>query len=75
VPFREAHEVVKLVLQCVENKCFLIDLSMDEFKQSVPFLKTIFRVLAPETAVHGAIVLEEQDLNKLRLPLKRQKAV
>jgi argininosuccinate lyase len=53
MPFREAHEVVgKLVLQCVENKCFLVDLSMDEFKQSSSlFDKDIYEVLAPETAV------------------------
>ena len=53
MPFREAHEVVgKLVLQCVENKCFLVDLSMDEFKQSSSlFENDIYEVLAPETAV------------------------
>ena len=53
MPFREAHEVVgKLVLQCVQNKCFLVDLSMDEFKQSSSlFENDIYEVLAPETAV------------------------
>jgi argininosuccinate lyase len=53
MPFREAHEVVgKLVLQCVEKKCFLVDLSMDEFKQSSSlFENDIYEVLAPETAV------------------------
>src|SRR3954467_117095 len=53
MPFREAHEVVgKLVLQCVENKCFLVDLSMDEFKQSSSlFENDIYEVLAPERAV------------------------
>ena len=77
MPFREAHEVVgKLVLQCVENKCFLVDLSMDEFKQSSSlFENDIYEVWLLKQLLHGVIVQEEQDLNKLRLPLKKQKAV
>ena len=53
MPFREAHEVVgKLVLLCVQKKCYLSDLTMDEFKsvQRI-FEDDIYQVLEPETAV------------------------
>jgi len=53
MPFREAHEVVgKLVLYCVNKKCYLQDLSMEELKAANSlFEEDIYHVLNPRTAV------------------------
>lgn len=53
MPFRAAHEVVgKLVLQCIQNKKFLLDLTMEEFKEaSELFAEDIYHVLQPKTVV------------------------
>lgn len=53
MPFRQAHEVVgKLVLYCIQNKKFLLGLSMDEFKEaSLLFDEDIYHVLEPKTVV------------------------
>lgn len=53
MPFRAAHEVVgKLVLYCIQNQKYLLDLSIDEFKEaSVLFEDDIYEVLKPKTVV------------------------
>ncbi|MFE8704207.1 argininosuccinate lyase [Cytobacillus sp. FJAT-54145] len=53
LPFREAHEIVgQLVLACVKKNCFLVDLTMEEFKEaSHLFEDDIYKVLNPVTAV------------------------
>ncbi|NRG29828.1 argininosuccinate lyase [Bacillus circulans] len=53
MPFREAHEVVgKLVLYCVNKKCYLQDLSITELQEaSSLFEQDIYHVLNPRTAV------------------------
>nr|WP_220041000.1 argininosuccinate lyase [Niallia circulans] len=53
MPFREAHEVVgKLVLYCVNKKCYLQDLSIEELKAANSlFEEDIYHVLNPRTAV------------------------
>jgi argininosuccinate lyase len=53
VPFREAHEIVgKLVLDCIQNNKYLVDLSMQEFKEAnEAFEEDIYEVLKPETVV------------------------
>jgi argininosuccinate lyase len=53
MPFREAHEVVgKLVLYCVNKKCYLQDLSITELQAaSSLFEQDIYHVLNPRTAV------------------------
>lgn len=53
VPFREAHEIVgKLVLECIQNNKYLMDLSMQEFKEAnEAFEEDIYEVLKPETVV------------------------
>lgn len=53
VPFREAHEIVgKLVLTCVNQGCYLADLSLAEYQLTNPlFEEDIFEVLDPATAV------------------------
>ncbi|WLR50213.1 argininosuccinate lyase [Bacillus tianshenii] len=53
MPFRDAHEVVgKLVLTCIQQGCYLLDLSFEEYKNaSELFEKDIYEVLEPETVV------------------------
>lgn len=53
MPFREAHEVVgKLVLFCVQNGCYLADLTLNQFKEaSELFEEDIYTALNPYEAV------------------------
>ncbi|MFA1711908.1 argininosuccinate lyase [Peribacillus frigoritolerans] len=53
MPFREAHEVVgKLVLFCVQNGCYLVDLSIEQFQEaSELFDQDIYDALNPYMAV------------------------
>jgi len=55
MPFRQAHEVIgKTVLYCIQNGKFLLDLTLDEFKQfSELFDERIYDVLKPETVVNA----------------------
>lgn len=53
LPFRQAHEVIgKIVLYCIQNKKFLLDLKLEEFVSfSSLFDDAIYHVLQPETVV------------------------
>ena len=53
MPFREAHEVVgKLVLSCVNQGCYLADLSLAQFKEASDlFNEDIYQALNPYEAV------------------------
>ncbi|MFD0714980.1 argininosuccinate lyase [Paenibacillus sp. GCM10027626] len=53
LPFRQAHEVIgKTVLYCIQQGKYLLDLTLDEFKQfSTLFDERIYSVLQPEQVV------------------------
>ena len=55
LPFRQAHEVIgKTVLYCIQNGKFLLDLTLEEFRQFSPlFDDTIYQVLQPESVVNA----------------------
>lgn len=55
LPFRQAHEVIgKTVLYCIQQGKFLLDLTLEEFKQFSPlFDESIYEVLQPETVVNA----------------------
>jgi argininosuccinate lyase len=55
LPFRQAHEVIgKTVLYCIQQGKFLLDLTLEEFKQfSALFDSDIYEVLQPETVVNA----------------------
>lgn len=55
MPFRQAHEVIgKTVLYCIEHNKYLLDLTLDEFKQfSTLFDERIYEVLKPENVVNA----------------------
>jgi argininosuccinate lyase len=55
LPFRQAHEVIgKTVLYCIQQNKFLLDLTLEEFKQfSQLFDDRIYDVLQPEAVVNA----------------------
>mgnify|MGYP001479949120 CR=1 FL=1 len=55
MPFRQAHEVIgKTVLYCIQNGKYLLDLTLEEFKQfSELFDERIYEVLQPEHVVNA----------------------
>lgn len=55
MPFRQAHEVIgKTVLYCIQNKKYLLDLTLQEFLQfSELFDERIYEVLQPENVVNA----------------------
>ncbi|PRO66929.1 argininosuccinate lyase [Alkalicoccus urumqiensis] len=55
VPFREAHEVIgNIVLTAIQQKKFLLDLTLDEYKQfHTAFEADIFDVLKPSEVVRN----------------------
>ncbi len=59
LPFRQAHEVVgKAVLYCIENKKYLLDLTLEEFQNFSPLIGAdVYDALAIETVVNARNVL------------------
>ncbi|PWW08307.1 argininosuccinate lyase [Paenibacillus cellulosilyticus] len=55
LPFRQAHEVIgKTVLYCIQQNKYLLDLTLDEFKQFSPlFDDRIYEVLQPVNVVNA----------------------
>lgn len=55
LPFRDAHEVIgKTVLYCIQQNKYLLDLTLDEFRQFSPlFDNEIYAVLQPEQVVNA----------------------
>lgn len=53
IPFRQAHEIVgKIVLYCIEQGKYLLDLSLDEYRQFCPEIdRTVFDTLKIEQVV------------------------
>ncbi|MBR4776293.1 MAG: argininosuccinate lyase [Lachnospiraceae bacterium] len=53
IPFRDAHGIIgRLVLYCIDKKCALDDLSLDEFKQFSPaFEQDIYEAISLKTCV------------------------
>ncbi|MBD0384148.1 argininosuccinate lyase [Paenibacillus sedimenti] len=55
LPFRQAHEVIgKTVLYCIQNKKYLLDMTIEEFKTFSPLFESdIYEVLQPEQVVNA----------------------
>jgi argininosuccinate lyase len=55
LPFRQAHEIIgKIVLYCIQNKKYLLDMKIEEFKEfSTLFDDNIYAVLQPEQVVNA----------------------
>ncbi|WP_017756107.1 argininosuccinate lyase [Calidifontibacillus oryziterrae] len=75
MPFREAHEVVgKLVLTCIQRGIYLLDLSLDDYKQASDlFEKDIYDVLQPQTVVARRNSLGGTGFAQVKLALEQAK--
>lgn len=53
IPFREAHELVgQMVLNCIQKGCYLLDVSLEEYKEWCPIVEEdLYEALSPKTAV------------------------
>ncbi|MDQ0188027.1 argininosuccinate lyase [Cytobacillus sp. FSL R5-0569] len=76
VPFREAHEIVgKLVLTCVQKGCFLMDLSLEEYRAvNDLFEADIYKVLDPYTAVERRNSAGGTGFDQVRIAIDKAKA-
>ncbi|WP_123042201.1 argininosuccinate lyase [Cohnella candidum] len=77
LPFRQAHEVIgKTVLYCIQNNKFLLNLTLDEFKQfSTLFDDTIYQVLQPESVVNARNVYGGTATVQVAAAIERAEAV
>ncbi|WP_163101233.1 argininosuccinate lyase [Peribacillus alkalitolerans] len=75
LPFREAHEVVgKLVLTCIQQGCFLADLSLVEYKiASELFEENIFEALQPYKAVERRNSAGGTGFSQVRIAIEKAK--
>lgn len=75
MPFREAHEVVgKLVLTCIQKGIYLLDLSINDYKQaSTLFEEDIYEVLQPKTAVERRNSLGGTGFEQVKIALNKAK--
>lgn len=73
LPFRQAHEVIgKTVLYCIQNKKYLLDLTLEEFTQfSKLFDENIYKVLQPEHVVNARNVYGGTASNQVSEAIER----
>lgn len=76
LPFRQAHEVIgKTVLYCIQNDKYLLDLTLDEFKQfSTLFDDSIYQVLQPESVVNARNVYGGTATEQVNAAIERAEA-
>jgi argininosuccinate lyase len=76
LPFRQAHEIIgKIVLYCIQNKKYLLDLTLDEYKQfSHLFDERIYAVLQPEHVVNARNVYGGTASNQVTDAIARAQA-
>lgn len=76
LPFRQAHEVIgKTVLYCIQNNKYLLDLTLDEFKQfSTLFDDSIYQVLQPESVVNARNVYGGTATEQVNAAIERAEA-
>jgi argininosuccinate lyase len=77
LPFRQAHEVIgKIVLYCIQNKKYLLDMSMDEFGGfSDLFDDKIYVILEPEHVVNARNVYGGTASNQVSEAIGRAEVV
>ncbi|MNV98304.1 Argininosuccinate lyase [compost metagenome] len=76
LPFRQAHEVIgKTVLYCINEGKFLLDLTLEEFKQFSPlFDEQIYAVLQPEAVVDARNVYGGTATVQVKAAIERAEA-
>ncbi|VEF47297.1 argininosuccinate lyase [Bacillus freudenreichii] len=75
IPFREAHEIVgKLVLYCINKGCYLLDLSLEEFKQACSEISDdVYNVLSPTEAVRRRNSYGGTGFDQVKIQLEQAK--
>jgi argininosuccinate lyase len=77
LPFRQAHEIIgKIVLYCIQNKKYLLDLTIEEYKKfSNLFDDRIYAVLQPEQVVNARNVYGGTASNQVTEAIARAQVV
>ena len=77
LPFRQAHEIIgKIVLYCIQNKKYLLDLTIEEYKKfSNLFDDRIYAVLQPEHVVNARNVYGGTASNQVTEAIARAEIV
>ncbi|RST76389.1 argininosuccinate lyase [Siminovitchia acidinfaciens] len=75
IPFREAHEIVgKLVLYCINKGCYLLDLSLEEFKEAFSEISDdVYNVLSPTEAVRRRNSYGGTGFDQVKIQLEQAK--
>ncbi|MFS0645560.1 argininosuccinate lyase [Siminovitchia sp. 179-K 8D1 HS] len=75
IPFREAHEIVgKLVLYCINKNCYLLDLSLEEFKEACGEISDdVYAVLSPTEAVRRRNSYGGTGFSQVKIQLEQAK--
>lgn len=73
VPFRQAHEIIgKTVLYCIQNRKYLLDLTLEEFQQFSPLFEDgIYAVLQPEQVVNARNVYGGTNADQVKGAIER----
>jgi argininosuccinate lyase len=77
IPFRDAHGIIgQLVLYCIDKKCALDDLSIEEFKKFSPvFEKDIYEAISLKTCVEKRNTIGAPGLKAIERMLEHCEAV
>jgi len=77
IPFRQAHEIIgKIVLYCIQNNKYLLDMELAEFTQfSKLFDETIYEVLQPMNVVNARNVYGGTATNQVSEAIGRAESV
>ncbi|MGG3625901.1 argininosuccinate lyase [Bacillus gobiensis] len=77
MPFREAHEVVgKLVYKCIEENKYLLDLSLNSFREaSHLFEEDVFEILDPYAAVKKRMSAGGTGFKKVEEAIEKAKSI
>ncbi|GIN91831.1 argininosuccinate lyase [Siminovitchia terrae] len=75
IPFREAHEIVgKLVLYCINKNCYLLDLTLEEFKEACNEISNdVYSVLSPTEAVRRRNSYGGTGFDQVKIQLEQAK--
>ncbi|WP_074011350.1 argininosuccinate lyase [Numidum massiliense] len=76
IPFRQAHEIVgKTVLYCIAQQKFLLDLSLDEFRQFAPKIgNDVYEALAIERVVDARDVYGGPAREQVEIVIEKRKS-
>ena len=73
MPFRDAHSVIgRLVLYCIDKKCAIDDLSLDELKEfSDKFDKDVYDAISLKTCVEKRLTIGAPSPEAMKIVLKK----